>query len=717
MKKTFLARYASGALCAAGAALGGVFCVTSAFAVPVDAVRLAGLCLGLALLLPLPLCARHRGRWLTGVLLAALLWLYADWESVKNGLLLTAEAVAWHYGRAFELFSGIETVHFGLPAETEATAFFVLLGGVLALCAAQAARDGWLLPLAAVSVPLLVLCLMVVNTVPAPWAVLPLAGVWTVLLLSQSLRSRDPEAGQRLLLRLALPAAALMLLLCLAVRPSDYTRPRWPDTLQEKLQSAVDRVEELFAGKEDGDGDAQSLSVSSGLDTLSLSGWNAELDLGAVGPQSKSGRRVMEVLFPKSGRYYLRGNSLAVYDGESWAALPASAYQGLAIGEDDWLASGGDGGEARIKTDKKAGIYYLPYTPTALPDGAALYYDAYVRNTGYEKDYTVSYADGESGLAALEGYEEFVNASEHYLQVPRSTRNDLEPVLKELEERLAAYGYDADLVAEVVADYVRSSAVYDLDTPRMPRGEDFVSWFLLESDTGYCVHFASAAAILLRCEGVPARYVSGYVVTARAGDWTPVLSDDAHAWVEYYVAGEGWKVLEATPAAPAEPEPTPAAEETAPPRETQAPAAAGAQETPAPSASAETRPGTGTGGSGGAGSAFRVPGWLWAALAVVLLPVLWRFGVRALRRRAFEKGTPSDRALACYHSVCRLSRFTGTAVPRFVRETAEKARFSRSGVSEEELRRLLDYADTLQAAARADENIPRRLLCRVVFGL
>ena len=96
--------------------------------------------------------------------------------------------------------------------------------------------------------------------------------------------------------------------------------------------------------------------------------------------------------------------------------------------------------------------------------------------------------------------------------------------------------------------YVSSSARYDLNTPAVPDGEDFVSWFLHESETGYCVHFATAAAILLRCMDVPARYVTGFSTNVTAGSWTTVTTDDAHAWVEYYVDGLGWYVLDPTPA-------------------------------------------------------------------------------------------------------------------------------------------------------------------------
>ena len=81
----------------------------------------------------------------------------------------------------------------------------------------------------------------------------------------------------------------------------------------------------------------------------------------------------------------------------------------------------------------------------------------------------------------------------------------------------------------------------------MPSSEtDFVRWFLEESDTGYCAHFASATAVLLQAAGIPARYVTGYMVDTQAGVSTTVYMDEAHAWVEFYDPSVGWRVLEST---------------------------------------------------------------------------------------------------------------------------------------------------------------------------
>lgn len=122
---------------------------------------------------------------------------------------------------------------------------------------------------------------------------------------------------------------------------------------------------------------------------------------------------------------------------------------------------------------------------------------------------------------------------------------------------------DADKVASVM-NYVYSAKRYDLKTDFVPDGEDFVAWFLADSPSGYCVHFASSTAVLLRMLGVPTRYVSGYYVGSTRDfslgldnyvestyDFYNIYSktvyeSDAHAWCEYFDPDYGWIGLDPT---------------------------------------------------------------------------------------------------------------------------------------------------------------------------
>ena len=104
------------------------------------------------------------------------------------------------------------------------------------------------------------------------------------------------------------------------------------------------------------------------------------------------------------------------------------------------------------------------------------------------------------------------------------------------------------IMANIVAAYLDGLAEYNPDTPATPEGEDFVSYFLTESHEGYCMHFASAATLILRYMGIPARYVTGYVADVPASGHVNVPDSAAHAWVEVYIDGYGWEPVEVTPA-------------------------------------------------------------------------------------------------------------------------------------------------------------------------
>ena len=128
--------------------------------------------------------------------------------------------------------------------------------------------------------------------------------------------------------------------------------------------------------------------------------------------------------------------------------------------------------------------------------------------------------------------------------------------LKELGERLGSGAQSAKTDSEKIAavlDWLRSGHSYTTRPPERPAGVDPVDDFLFRQPVGHCEFFASAAVLLLRAAGVPARYVTGF----RGGEWNPiggyvaVRGERAHAWAEAFVTGVGWTRVDATPPAEA----------------------------------------------------------------------------------------------------------------------------------------------------------------------
>ena len=93
---------------------------------------------------------------------------------------------------------------------------------------------------------------------------------------------------------------------------------------------------------------------------------------------------------------------------------------------------------------------------------------------------------------------------------------------------------------------------WDGDVPMtVPRDVEPLSHFLLERIPAHCEFFASGAVALLRYQGVPCRYVTGYVVTeleSEYGDYWIARNRNAHAWVEAYDdENNQWVIVEPTP--------------------------------------------------------------------------------------------------------------------------------------------------------------------------
>ena len=276
---------------------------------------------------------------------------------------------------------------------------------------------------------------------------------------------------------------------------------------------------------------------------------------------------------------YLRGFIGGSYDGTAWQAPDAAAFDSAAM---NWKTED----DARL-TIASLAFLRAAYDGTAEPQsltverlnaGDAYTYAPY---NAYWNDYYTLNGDG-----AADGQ---TAQDDVFLYYPRSTAQDLltaraegDPsVLDRMESSYAAYaashytavpdGYD-DLQAqcetaakdqkltdpEDIAAYIRTwlntNCQYNTNAPQAPDGTDPIHYFLYESKSGYSVQFASAATLMFRMFGLPARYVVGYAApqglfTQQAdGSWHAVLQDDnAHAWAEVYIDGQGWTPMEMTP--------------------------------------------------------------------------------------------------------------------------------------------------------------------------
>lgn len=95
-------------------------------------------------------------------------------------------------------------------------------------------------------------------------------------------------------------------------------------------------------------------------------------------------------------------------------------------------------------------------------------------------------------------------------------------------------------IADVLRMFHDGAFWYTLEPPAL--GDNPVDRFLFETRRGFCEHYASAFAVMMRAAGIPSRIVLGYQggEMNRIGNYMIVRQSDAHAWVEVWLAGRGW---------------------------------------------------------------------------------------------------------------------------------------------------------------------------------
>ena len=644
---------------------------------------------------------------LTGGVLSALLLSIPHGSLVLICLLALAGGYVYRDGRALDAFQQLmhtlTTVYnraygWGVMPEAAGAApdrALAILGLliIVPVCESVCRRRSAFVPVLATLVPLGA-CVVVTDTVPAEhWLLLVLTGL-ILLVLPSAVRRENPGHGLRLTAGAALPVVLALVVLFRMVPQEGYVNHS--ELLRENLLIAARKLPQVVetGGQE--------------LTAAIRSAAPRQVDLSTLGQRIPFTYPVMEVTSSHSGSLYLRRQDYDQYDGMRWTAS--------ADRQEAFPVPSGPERTVTIHTSTGQDTLYLPYYPADPP----VLRDGRAENPEKAKDYTLTLATLPDTWRQT-AYEKGTAQPEELqscLALPEATRQAAAPHLEHL------YAADASNTAkaEIIAAMVLDSAEYDLDPARMPEGEgDFALWFLREADRGYCVHFATAATVLLRAAGIPARYVSGYLVEAEAGRPVTVTEEDAHAWAEYYEPNLGlWLPLEATPAQEAAPdrpmmqqpspeptvptEPAPTEPETTRPTEpemTRAPDQPTVPSAPELPEAPEKDP---------------LPLWLLLIPAVPLMLVFQRWSRLFWRQRQYRRGTPNRQALRRWWEAERLSRLLKESPPAELQELALKAKFSQYTLTGEEISRFDEY---LAECIRRMHKSPwwRQLVYRFVYAV
>ncbi|OUR83751.1 protease [Colwellia psychrerythraea] len=138
------------------------------------------------------------------------------------------------------------------------------------------------------------------------------------------------------------------------------------------------------------------------------------------------------------------------------------------------------------------------------------------------------------------------------LRFPEGSNPRLEQFALQLQHNYA----DVQARAQAVLTFInKEKYAYTLQPQLLDNNS--LDQFFFDTQSGFCVHYASAFTFLMRASGVPARMVTGYLGGEYNGDdaqqfnskgHLSIYQYDAHAWSEIWVAGKGWLRIDPTSA-------------------------------------------------------------------------------------------------------------------------------------------------------------------------
>lgn len=375
--------------------------------------------------------------------------------------------------------------------------------------------------------------------------------IGTVLLMVQRTAAGEALAGAPAQLILPVLCAALCLLIGLSC--------------QDKLNT--DMVETMQTQLHQRRYDSDTNSMPEG-NLKNLPAWN------------KSDTPALEVTMEQPEKVYLRGQIYDTYTGTGWKAADTeetAQYEDLFY----WLHEANFYGQSQISL---ADDYTETSTPLSMTvkNLSACSAHGYYPYAVYGSETLEADRIGDTDLPAAENLSYLKGSVPDWYQIQRNLstaqgRENIETYLSK-EQAYADYLRAMDLqmtqdswavlqrqlkldtqartisdIRTVIFDYLRENMTYDETVRTMNGSGDFLQYTLERSGHGYSVHYATAAVLMLRYMGVPARYVEGYYLSAedaaryKAGEAITLTEENAHVWAEYYVSGVGFVPFEVTP--------------------------------------------------------------------------------------------------------------------------------------------------------------------------
>ena len=271
-----------------------------------------------------------------------------------------------------------------------------------------------------------------------------------------------------------------------------------------------------------------------GQDGSFVSGHEGAMHLGADALSVISNAKVFEVeffdTFPQPDQLYFRGSVLYEQKEGVWVEPSHLESAGSLQEKSDFISY-----KITLQPHYNHHIFALDYPVSAIEDSFISREYTVVRNKSvvdklrYEITSAMGYRLDDKGAFDTLAYDKNSN--------PKAAKV-IQP-WKSLEKKKR--------LKKIDKLFQQQQLLYTLDPPEFDK-KNIVDSFLFDHQKGYCVHYAAAYATIARMAGIDARVVTGYLgkLENRVNEYLIVRQQDAHAWVEIFLDGVGWKRVDPT---------------------------------------------------------------------------------------------------------------------------------------------------------------------------
>ncbi|WP_448213923.1 transglutaminase family protein [Colwellia sp. MEBiC06753] len=284
------------------------------------------------------------------------------------------------------------------------------------------------------------------------------------------------------------------------------------------------------------------------LANTAKTGLGSEVKPGDIAQLALSDELAFRVEFsssaPAKQAMYWRAMTLPIFDDNQWSRGKKESIPNYLLFKPDISELSGLSYDYQVMAEpsNQSWLFALDTAQTddqrikQLSDFSFIYHKPINKTLSYQ---VTSFINAKQDLELPARFQRF------YLRLPDNSN----PQLTELGQSLRArFSDNRELINHVLSQFRQQQYFYTLSPPRL--NNNSLDQFYFETKSGFCEHYASAFAFLMRAAGIPARLVTGYLGGEynQQGNYYSIYQYDAHAWTEVWLDGQGWVRVDPTAA-------------------------------------------------------------------------------------------------------------------------------------------------------------------------